>query len=711
MEAAFARATAVFGTWDDWDDWRSKLSRSLSSLSELRSRTGRLEPASPFKGAQGVMVKPGLFSTSDEGSRDLDATGKWGARYVTWVKLTHISTGKAFWHFNTHWCVHSEGSRICNEEVRYRGAKNMVSAIQEHAKEEPVVITGDFNAALGEKGPQHFLKSGFKLAERSWVDMIFYSHHWQLLSHGVGKEAGSDHKPVFAELALCDSIPEWLRFAQTTPGQGLLFSRQFNGALVFCLLRRDNFCHPGLKCGLTCGVGASSNQDASGEESYHPAHLQSQAMRAMRASFLLAALASAQEVCRDGTCKKPNSGNTLLQFGARTAHLAVAVRESCAAFGEWPQLDGVSCGGCQALVETATYNRCDEYCESFGHRCVAAAEELDETCQVKETFGCDEAILGTSDMLCTCERQACYAGLGGVAEEEGEELGALAEASAGKCKKACDDEEECESFTYCPSWKKCFLKDKSLTSATPIKINKDCKSFYKAKCEDVPTTGTKEGFVLKLVSYNLYWWNAFDQKSWKSDGVIKNIRNTLRPDSIGLQECDEPGQIARRTGTLERASEFQGAQGVMVKKGIFTKSQSGSRDLQATGKWGPRYTTWVKLTDKASGKSFWHFNTHWCVHSQGNRICNEEVRYGGAKNMLATIQEIAKDDPVVITGDFNAERNEKGPNHFLDNGFKLAVNSWVDFIFYSPHWELLSQGKGSMAGSDHHPVFAELRLK
>ena len=30
----------------------------------------------------------------------------------------------------------------------------------------------------------------------------------------------------------------------------------------------------------------------------------------------------------------------------------------------------------------------------------------------------------------------------------------------------------------------------------------------------------------------------------------------------------------------------------------------------------------------------------------------------------------------------------------------------MDFIFYSPHWELLSQGKGSMAGSDHHPVFA-----
>ena len=75
MADAFPRATAdpaaVFGTWDDWH-WskeatgevvwdsvyegkvaRSKLSRSLSLISELRSRTGRLEPASPFKGAQG----------------------------------------------------------------------------------------------------------------------------------------------------------------------------------------------------------------------------------------------------------------------------------------------------------------------------------------------------------------------------------------------------------------------------------------------------------------------------------------------------------------------------------------------------------------------------------------------------------------------------------------------------------------------------------
>jgi len=40
--------------------------------------------------------------------------------------------------------------------------------------------------------------------------------------------------------------------------------------------------------------------------------------------------------------------------------------------------------------------------------------------------------------------------------------------------------------------------------------------------------------------------------------------------------------------------------------------------------------------------------------SQGN----EDVRYRGAQNMLKTIQENAGDEPVVITGDFNANMNE-----------------------------------------------------
>ena len=59
-----------------------------------------------------------------------------------------------------------------------------------------------------------------------------------------------------------------------------------------------------------------------------------------------------------------------------------------------------------ALVVTAPYgNRCDKYCESFDHVCVAAAEEQNENCEIQYTKRCDEPIEGTSDMLCKCVKK------------------------------------------------------------------------------------------------------------------------------------------------------------------------------------------------------------------------------------------------------------------------------------------------------------------
>jgi len=80
----------------------------------------------------------------------------------------------------------------------------------------------------------------------------------------------------------------------------------------------------------------------------------------------------------------------------------------CAPFSEWPNVDGgVTCGGCMALVLTSPYSgSCDSYCQSFGHVCLAAAEEVVETCDVEYSVACDTPITGTSDMLCTCGKAA-----------------------------------------------------------------------------------------------------------------------------------------------------------------------------------------------------------------------------------------------------------------------------------------------------------------
>jgi len=516
---------------------------------------------------------------------------------------------------------------------------------------------------------------------------------------------------------------------------------------------------------------------------------------------------------------------------------------SCDPYQEWPDVvNGVTCEQCTALVRTAGYRgRCDTYCASFGHICVAAAEEKDNDCQVREKKQCDEEIRGTSDMLCSCQSvdtqstafagglcgnaglysaraskffgveirtdggvkmckdcavrcysqmsdcvganfkldypgssrgtcmyfsqvdgvapaqgytaltktehlrfpvpspspapptpsshtpvpsppqtSTCYGKLQALAQDEGAQIGSrIGTGSSTECKKSCSQTAECKSITFCRGWQGCWLKTKSFNGAEATRSKADCRTYYKRSCDGntpplpkptPPPSSTGPGKI-KVVSYNLYWWNAFGQNPWKGSKITDNIKNNLRPDVLGLQECDSPGKIKSRTG-YKPVSKFSGAQGVMVKPGLFTVGDSGSRDIGATGKWGPRFVTWAQLTHTASGRSFWHFNTHWCVHSGNGRTCSAKKRYRGAKNMLEIIREKAGNDPVVITGDFNAELNEQGPQHFLRNGFSLAVNKWVDAIFYSTaHWQKVSSGTGDAAHSDHRPVIAELEFK
>ncbi|CAE7649994.1 unnamed protein product [Symbiodinium pilosum] len=342
-----------------------------------------------------------------------------------------------------------------------------------------------------------------------------------------------------------------------------------------------------------------------------------------------------------------------------------------------------------------------------------------------------EAISGTSDILCTCERgedgnpspppppaeSTCYAELSGLAEDEGGAVGEVDTRSLSECQRGCSENAECNSISFCREWG-CWMKSRSFSGGEPTQTKGSCRTYFKTSCAATTTAPAGTGgsgsgyFKLRVVSYNIYWWNAFDQNPWKSEQIIANINNKLVPDAIGLQECDSPSRIQDSTG-LARASRFAGAQGVMMDPARLraVPGTSGSEDLRATGKWGPRHVTYVQLADRDTGRTFWIFNTHWCVASGNGRTCNEGVRYTGAKNMLNVIREKAGDSPVVVTGDFNANMNERGPQHFLQNGFKLAIVEWVDAIFYSErHWNLVAQGKGDRAQSDHRPVYAELEL-
>jgi len=235
---------------------------------------------------------------------------------------------------------------------------------------------------------------------------------------------------------------------------------------------------------------------------------------------------------------------------------------------------------------------------------------------------------------------------------------------------------------------------------------KSCAQTTASPLSTTPTNPVSETASIKFVSYNIFWWNAFGANPSNGVQIMSNIKDTLKPDVLGLQECDDANLIQSRTGYLP-ASPFAGAQGVMVNPSLFTVGESGWRDIEATGKWGARYVTWAQLTHKPSGHAFWVFNTHWCVHSGNGQTCGPDKRYVGAKNMMRIIQEKAGSAPVIITGDFNAGMHEQALQHFLQNGFSLAKFNWVDAVFYTTaHWQKENTATGSSAGSDHSPVIA-----
>ena len=182
-------------------------------------------------------------------------------------------------------------------------------------------------------------------------------------------------------------------------------------------------------------------------------------------------------------------------------------------------------------------------------------------------------------------------------------------------------------------------QDKRLSGTEDAQSNDHCGSYFKKPCGSAPISrppwsggggagraargmsrmsrlfracrrGGGKKLKVRVVSYNLYWWNAFGQNPWSlaadatgslltaadiplhgsfaqeerphhsehqeqaearfhrptGDVHSRHSRRERWRSRNCMQECDEPHTIRDRAG-LERASKFDGAQGIMVKPG------------------------------------------------------------------------------------------------------------------------------------------------
>ncbi|WP_240772627.1 endonuclease/exonuclease/phosphatase family protein [Phragmitibacter flavus] len=156
-----------------------------------------------------IFYRKDLFTLKDGGTFWLSETPEkpsigWDAKFMricTWVKLDNIKTGRTLFVFNTHFDHHGTIARV-------ESARLLVRSVQAIAKDQPVVLTGDFNADQTSEGylilhGVDLLRDAFATAEEKYVlngtangfqianftdrriDHIFHTRDFKVSRYGV----------------------------------------------------------------------------------------------------------------------------------------------------------------------------------------------------------------------------------------------------------------------------------------------------------------------------------------------------------------------------------------------------------------------------------------------------------------------------------------------------------------------------------------------
>ena len=175
----------------------------------------------------------------------------------------------------------------------------------------------------------------------------------------------------------------------------------------------------------------------------------------------------------------------------------------------------------------------------------------------------------------------------------------------------------------------------------------------------------------------------------------------------------------------------------LMDSGTFWLSETPDKPSKGWDAALNRIVSWGKFRDKKTQNVFYFFNTHF-DHKGKN------ARKQSAFLILQKVKEVVGNNPVILSGDFNAETNEPpyqvltdrssslglfdakeitnmpfyGPNTTYGGGFDEACKPGkkIDYIFIKNNVEVLRHGvlTDSWEGicpSDHMPVMAEIYLK
>lgn len=261
---------------------------------------------------------------------------------------------------------------------------------------------------------------------------------------------------------------------------------------------------------------------------------------------------------------------------------------------------------------------------------------------------------------------------------------------------------------------------------------------------------------LDVMSFNIRYGTANDgDNRWelRRQLLFDTIR-TADPDVLGVQEA-LGGQIGEILDALPQYAALGVGRddgktrgeyaAILYRRDAYAVSDTGTfwfsdtPDVIASKSWGNNITricTWARLVDR-DGRAFWVFNVHLDHQSQPSR------ERSTALLLERILTRRLPDEPVIVTGDFNAGEQNAAITQLLRNagtsgaplidtfrashpdekvvgtftGFTVGQTSGdkIDYVLVTPGVEVLSAGIDRTARdgrypSDHFPVTARVRL-
>jgi len=223
---------------------------------------------------------------------------------------------------------------------------------------------------------------------------------------------------------------------------------------------------------------------------------------------------------------------------------------------------------------------------------------------------------------------------------------------------------------------------------------------------------------VKVLSYNLFWWNLFGIQDGLHGMAGKLIAGHGDPpfDLMGFQECEDPHRVLVDAGLDKDYETFQGEHSICMafRRSEWNLLSSGQADVAEdlpSQYFGKRAAQWMRLRHHQTGKLVLFMNHHGPLPVNSGGVCGGVPTAHNLMKLMATHGHPG--DALILVGDFN-----QGPQSetvlelqkHLSKVFAGVAMGGIDNIFTNvraPYSAAQNCGNG---GSDHQAISAIVQL-